>query len=182
MLPRMGDLVNRCFQGHSLAHALLHNDLFLAMIAVAVGTARNVFQGNGVGRKLCQCGEQLLIVRNIISLQRGYEFWQRLAFSLRYIIDIDRLISGYLYDGSLRDIFPVLVLQRLAVGIQHSPVDLPIIRGVAQNLDTLFAGLYMPVKIVYPGIIPGHIGSMGTLHMNQDHVTVRVAMKFAHHL
>ena len=49
------------------------------------------------------------------------------------------------------------------------------------DLDTLFAPLYMTPELVAPFVKTGHMGSMGILQMNERDVVDRVAVKAGHH-
>ena len=174
----MGNLVDGCFDGLQLAHALLNCNAVVEQMKVPVRPALYVLKPDWHRGSLLQRLEKILVVlhaaEQFIHRDRG----QRFALGLADIEHGNHLKGRNLYRFFFGQRLAVLVQNRLALFVQLFHLLLHLIRRRGKDFDAFFAFLHGAVERVLPLVEARH--QLPALHGDQQGVVEAVIVEFRH--
>ena len=177
---RVGDLMDGGADGLHLAHALPYGDGLIGVTAKSVRPRLQRRENNGHGGCPPQGLHENLIVLNIPG-QRAGQLGKGLAIGLGHVEHLHRAEHGNFNFPLLHDDAAVLVQHGgLCHRVQLLFLDFLLKGRGGQDGDALLALLHMALKFVLPGVETGHSGCVRPLHIDEDGISGRIAVKSGH--
>ena len=176
----MGDLMDGGADRLHLAHALPDGDALAVQTEIAVHVRCHGLERDWDRRGPPQGLQKRLVLPHVAG-EVLCQLRERFPIGLRYIEHRHRAEQGHLELLFLHNDVTVLVQHgRFGVRVDLLPLHLPDDGGGRDDVDGLFAPVYVPPKLLPPLLGAGHAGGIGQLHLDEEDVSGGVAVKAGH--